>query len=121
MIESFYLSALLAELEHELPVESEHLHAVVVFVRHDDPALAVACHARWTVKLTGARTQGAKLVVEGTARLKDLDDRSSSRRTFFLFYLILGCHCTRNPSALTIETTFLLRITADTKPIHDMK
>ena len=70
-----YLSALLAELQHKLSVKGEHLHTVVVFVRYDDLLLAVARHARWTIKLTGARAQGAKLVVEGTARLEDLDSR----------------------------------------------
>lgn len=49
-----------------------YLHTVIVLISHNDTSLTVTRHTRWTIKLTGPRTQRAKLMVESAARLEYL-------------------------------------------------
>lgn len=56
-----------------------YLHTVIVFVSHNDSSLTVTGHPGWTIELARSRAKRAKLMVEGTARLEDLENGGVKR------------------------------------------
>lgn len=53
-------------------IQPSYLHTVIVLISHNDSSLTVTGNPGWSIELTGPRPQRAELMVEGTARFKDL-------------------------------------------------
>ena len=77
-----------------------YLHTVIVFISHNDSSLTVTCNPRWTIKLTRPRTQRAKLMVEGTARLEYLE-RAAPNTLLIDSTLMFQQLCTNSPVKLS--------------------